>query len=491
MFIGREAELEFLDGKYKEKKGQLIVLYGRRRVGKTETLREFCKGKPHVFFSCTQTTDRVQLYKFSARLLRENIPAKKYISEFSDWERAFQAISELPYGEEKKLVVIDEFPYMCRGNKSIPSILQNLWDMEFKDSNVMMILCGSAMSFIENELLAEKNPLYGRATGIYKMEKMGFYDAMKFFPNYSDGDKVLAYSVLGGIPHYLKQWNPELPVAENIKKNILTKGCVLYSEAEFLLHQELRETPVYNSIIEAVALGSTKLNDISQKSLVEDTSKTSVYLKNLIELGIVEREFSVDAATKEQANANRGIYRLADNFFRFWYAFGFGNYSQLEDGDAEGVYEYTIKPVLHEFASLAFEDICREFVKELQKRNELPFRYAKMGRWMGKTTIRDAEAKNGVRIAETEIDLLGIGKGATDYLVGECKFKGRPFRYAEYLDTAAKLTPLKQQANFYYALFSESGFDERLAAEAALKKIRLYTLDEIVNIANPCASIVI
>lgn len=484
MFIGRESELKFLNDKYEENKGQLIVLYGRRRVGKTETLREFCKGRPHIFFSCTQTTDRVQLAKFSKQLMKENIPAKHYISEFSDWERAFRAILELPYGEAKKLIVIDEFPYMCHNNRSIPSILQNLWDTDFKDSNVMIILCGSAMSFIEKELLAEKNPLYGRATGIYKMEKMGFYDAIKFFPDYSDKDKVFAYSILGGIPHYLKQWNPDLSVAENVKRNILTKGCVLYSEVEFLLHQELRETPVYNSIIEAVALGSTKLNDISQKSLMDDTSKTSVYLRNLIELGIIEREFSVDAGIKEKANTNRGIYRLADNFFRFWYVFGFSNYSQLEDGDVDGVYEYTIEPMLYEFATFAFEDVCREFVKELQKKNALPFRYAKMGRWMGKTTIWDEEAKNGFRVAETEIDLLCIGRGAKDYLVGECKFKGRPFRYAEYLDTAAKLTPLKQQANFYYVLFSENGFDERLIAEAAMKKIWLYTLGEIVNYKN-------
>ena len=305
MFIGRETELKFLNDKYSENGGQLIVLYGRRRVGKTETLREFCKGKPHVFFSCTQTTDPVQLRNFSARVLREDIPAKSYITEFTDWERAFRAVRELPYGDRKKLLVIDEFPYMCRGNKSIPSILQNLWDAELRDANVMIILCGSAMSFIEKELLAEKNPLYGRATGIYKMKEMGFYDAAKFFPDYSDRDKVLAYAVLGGIPHYLRQWNPGLSIDENIKRNILTKGCILYSEVEFLLHQELRETPIYNSIIEAVALGNTKLNDISQKSLVEDTSKTSVYLKNLIELGIVEREFSVDAKTKEQANSGR------------------------------------------------------------------------------------------------------------------------------------------------------------------------------------------
>lgn len=250
---------------------------------------------------------------------------------------------------------------------------------------------------------------------------------------------------------------------------------------EFLLHQELRETSIYNSIIEAVALGNTKLNDISQKSLVEDTSKTSVYLKNLIELGIVEREFSVDAKTKEQANANRGTYRLTDNFFRFWYAFGFTNFSQLEDGDADGVYEYVVKPALHKFASFAFEDICREFIRAKQKRAELPFRYAKMGRWAGKTTVRDEAVPGGLRTAETEIDLLCIDRNATQYLVGECKFKNSPFSYVEYLNTLAKLTPLKKHAAFYYALFSETGFDERLTAEADTNSTQLYTLDEIVG----------
>lgn len=482
MFIGREAELKFLQDKYTEERGQLIVLYGRRRVGKTETLREFCKDKPHVFFSCTQTTDLVQLRNFSSRMFKENIPAKNYISEFADWEKAFRAVLDLPYGNQKKLLVIDEFPYMCRGNKSIPSILQNLWDAELRDSNVMIILCGSAMSFIEKELLSEKNPLYGRATGIYKMKEMGFYDAIKFFPEYSDRDKVLTYAVLGGIPHYLRQWNPKLSVDENIKRNILTKGCILYSEVEFLLHQELRETPIYNSIIEAVALGNTKLNDISQKSLLEDTAKTSVYLKNLMELGIVEREFSVDSKIKERANTGRGTYRLTDNFFRFWYAFGFANYSQLEDGDVDGVYEYVVEPALHEFASFAFEDVCREFVRMLQKKNELPFRYSKMGRWMGKTTVRDEKASDGLRTAETEIDLLCIGKDAKEYLIGECKFKGVPFSYSEYLDTLAKLTPLKEKSKFYYALFSESGFDQKILDCAAMNETQLYSLEDIVEI---------
>ena len=482
MFIGREAELNFLKDKYEEQQGQLIVLYGRRRIGKTETLREFCKGKPHIFYSCTQSTDKIQLAKFSKHLLKEDIPAKKYISEFSDWEKAFRAILDLPYGNRKKLVIIDEFPYMCKANTSIPSILQYLWDAEFKEQNIMIVLCGSAMSFIEKELLAEKNPLYGRATGIYKMTEMGFYDAIKFFPNYSEEDKVLTYSILGGIPHYLCQFKPNLSLAENIKKNILTKGCVLYSEVDFLLHQELRETPVYNSIIEAVALGNTKLNDISQKSLVDNTSKTSTYLKNLIELGIIEREFSIDSKIKEKANSNRGTYRLTDNFFKFWYAFGFTNFSQLEDGDVDGVYNFIIEPILHEFASFAFEDVCKEFVKELQKSNQLPFRYLKMGRWIGKTTVRDNNTSTGLRVAETEIDLLCIDRNEKEYLIGECKFKNTPFSYSEYLNTKAKLTPLKDTATFYYALFSQSGFDNKIIEEAKTENnLQLYDLKKIVN----------
>ncbi|MCD8148095.1 MAG: ATP-binding protein [Clostridiales bacterium] len=481
MFIGREVELKFLEEKYSEPGGQFIVLYGRRRVGKTETLREFCKGKPHFFYSSTQSTDKIQLARFSAQLLRENIPAGQYIKTFDNWETAFQSLSELPYGEKRRLIVIDEFPYMCRGNKSIPSILQNLWDAQWKDSNLMVILCGSAMSFIEKELLAEKNPLYGRATGIYKMKEMGFYDAVKFFPNYSARDKVLAYAVLGGIPHYLNQWNPDWSVEKNIKRNILSKGSVLYSEVEFLLHQELRETPIYNAIIEAVALGSTRLNEISQKSLVDDTSKTSVYLKNLIELGIVGREFSVDARLKEKGNLNRGIYHLTDQFFRFWYAFGFANISDLEDGDVDGVYEYFVAPALHEFASLPFEAICTEFVKKMQKENLLPFRYARIGRWLGRTTVRDEKSAEGVTVSETEIDILAVNRSSDRYLVGECKFKKQPFRYSEYLDVRAKLASLKNAADFYYALFSESGFDEKIMEEAESERLLLFSLEQIVN----------
>ena len=171
-------------------------------------------------------------------------------------------------------------------------------------------------------------------------------------------------------------------------------------------------------------------------------------------------EFSISESTKEKANTSRGLYRLTDNFFRFWYAFVFTNISELESGDVDGVYKYSVEPLLHEFAALSFEDICREYIQKLQKAGKLPFRYAKMGRWWGKTTVRRKE--NQTELADTEIDLLAISKQADKYLVGECKFKNYPFRYSEYLDTFVKLSSYKEKADFYYYLFSKSGFDKKI-----------------------------
>ena len=229
MFIGRKEELAFLEERYQQEGSQLVVLYGRRRVGKTETLRQFCRDKEHVFFSCTESPDEQQLTSFSVRILQKGIPAASYIQRFSDWEKALGSITELP-GKGKKLLIIDEFPYMVKGNRSIPSILQNLWDSRLKDENVMIILCGSAMSFIEKEILAEKNPLYGRTTGILKMREMDFYDAVQFVPNYSPEDKIAVYAILGGIPHYLKQFDDRMTLGENVRKYILSRGSILYSE---------------------------------------------------------------------------------------------------------------------------------------------------------------------------------------------------------------------------------------------------------------------
>lgn len=464
MFIGRKDELAFLEEKYNSDGGELIVIYGRRRIGKTETIRQFCENKQHIFYTCVECTDEQQLKSFSARVLQKGIPAAQYIKSFGDWEQAFRSIPEVK-NSGKTVLVIDEFPYMVRGNSSIPSILQNLWDEQLKNENIMIILCGSAMSFMEKEVLSEKNPLYGRARGILKMKEMNFYDAIQFVPNYSPVEKIKTYAILGGIPHYLKQFDDNISLAENITKNILTRGSILYSEVEFLLRQELRETSIYNVVIEAIALGNTKLNDIYQKTQIEKT-KLSVYLKNLMDLGIICREFAVDDGVKEQANVQRGLYRVVDNYFRFWYAFVFPNISELEAGDSKGVYEYMVEPQLDNYASYVFEDVCKEYLRAENRKEKLPFHFVKIGRWWNKTD---------------ELDIMAIDATKKRYIVGECKYKNSEVTLSDLKHMQQKFKSNNPQSEIYYWLFSKSGYTSEVVEAAAQQGIELVNLDDIIS----------
>lgn len=483
MFIGREQELRFFEERYRASGGQLLVLYGRRRVGKTELLRKFAEGKPHVFYSCREISDVKQLAAFSERILNAGSPAAQYISAFSDWEAAFKGVLELPTGDKRKLLIVDEFPYMCKNNPSIPSVLQILWDERLRNENIMIVLCGSAMGFIEKKILSEEQALYGRTTGIYKMNALPFADAVQFFPRYSDEDKMLAYAVLGGIPHYLRQFDPAISLRENIIENILTKGCALYSEPEFLIRQELREPVLYNTIIEAVALGNTQLNDIYTKTRL-DKAKISVYLKNLIDLQILEREFSVLSGAKEQATSTRGLYRITDHFFRFWFGFVFANLSDLESNDAQGVFTHAVLPRLNSFASPVFESVCRAFIRGKNHRDELPFRVSKLGRWWGKlnkTVI--SEAGKSERIAvDSEIDIVAADANSKSYILGECKFRNAEMDVADLAGLKEKSSVAKKGADIRYALFSKSGFSKGLAARASEdERLWLFSLSDIVN----------
>lgn len=468
MFIGRENELKFLNNCYESSNAEFVVLYGRRRVGKTETLTEFCKNKPHVFYSCREYTSEKQLAEFSDALLSWKPEVKAYTDSFADWDKAFSFIGEME-GKEKTIIVIDEFPYMCKNNQSIPSILQIIWDTVLKNKNIMLVICGSSMSFIEKELLSEKNPLYGRTTGIYKMLPMPYYDAIKFLPDFSDEDKIIAYSILGGIPHYLKQFDSKRTLKENIINKILTKGTVLYSEVEFLLRQELRETSIYNTVIEAIALGCAAFNEILTKTGIEK-SKLSVYLKNLIELGIVEREFSVLSSAKERASSSKGLYNLTDNYFRFWYAFGYSNLSELEKGDALGVWEDYIEATLHDYASKSFEKVCIEYMYSLNKQRELPFRFSKIGRWWG-TITKIIEGKK--RNCAEEIDIIAVDKNEKKFILGECKFRTELFDNGELRKLKEKMA---LPGETYYYLFSLSGFTETVI-EASKAEENLFLID--------------
>lgn len=450
MFIGREQELKFLNESYNSNHAEMVVVYGRRRVGKTELITKFCEDKHNIFYASKECSDGVQLQSFSKAIVSYAPEQFKFVNNFRDWEQAFSALTDIKTGK-KLVVVIDEFPYMVRNNKSIPSILQNLWDHMLKNTNIMLVLSGSSMSFIEDEILGYKNPLYGRTTGIYKLEPLPYTDAIKFFPNYSDEDKVIAYSILGGIPHYLQQFDPQKTVEENIKNTILRRGSILYNEVEFLLHEELREPSTYNTVIEAVALGNTEYNAILSKTLIEQRT-LSVYIKNLTNLGILKKEKPSLSKPKENVGQNKGIYILTDNFFRFWYAFCYPNISLLEKGSVELAWKMFIKDNLHNFASKAFENIAIEYLYIINERGRLQSVFTEFGRWWGKVTKTDG---NGKKITTSEeIDVLGKAPNNI-YILGECKFTNAPFDMGQLKHLQNKLS---LTGTVYYYLFSLSGF---------------------------------
>lgn len=448
VFIGREHDLEQLDECYRSRRAQLVFVYGRRRMGKTETLTQFSRGKETLFFAAQNATREEQLAAFSRLMFEAGAPGKDYLTQYSTWESALSELAKLPQPSDgsRRLVVFDEFPYLAKSDPSLPSTLQNLWDHTLRNANVMIVICGSSMSFIEKELLAEKSPLYGRATGILKMNPMPYWDAVKFFPTYSDEDKALAYAILGGIPRYLEEFDPDESVDVNIRRHILRRIAPLYSEVEFLMHEELRETARYNSVIRAIALGDTTLNEISTHTLMP-AGTLSAYLTNLMELGLVEREFPVTAKVREQAKGARGLYQLSDNFFRFWYTFIFPYRSELEHGDVDSVYERHIAPSLHDFAGKPFEALCREWLWRESAAGRLPFHAARIGRWWNRVD---------------EIDVVAVDDAGRHAIVGECKFRNAAMDMGMLNVLRARAARLDiADASCY--LFSLAGFDDALS----------------------------
>ena len=464
-FIGRKRELSFLEEKYSSPKGELVFLYGRRRVGKTETLKEFCKDKNSIFYTCTQIEDKKQLKAFS-ETVRTVFDNNKYFSVFDNWENAFSSVVDYPQNENgKRILIIDEFPYAVMENNSIASILQKAWDSTLKNENILIILCGSSMSFIEKEILSEKNPLYGRATGIYKMEEMSFFEAIGFLDGYTNKEKLTVYSICGGIPYYLEQFDSSRTLKENIIAAVLKKGSVLYSEPEFLLRSEMREPSRYNTIILSIALGKTKFSEIQSDTLIEK-SKLSVYLKHLIELGLIERELPIYSPRGEKTNPQRGIYRIKNSFFRFWYAFIFPYMTLLEYGDAETVYTKLIEPNLDYFASPVFEDVCIEYLKRKNMLLELPFIFTDIGRWWNKTT---------------EIDAIALDRSG-NIISAECKYRNKQADIADlksHIEKEISALISSKKSKVYYCYFSFAGFKESAIEFAKKENMTLITGEDI------------
>ena len=438
MFIGRKRELAALDKLYESGKFEFAVIYGRRRVGKTALISRFIEDKKAIYFTGVESSEKQNLENLSANIFEYAI-GDRAESSFVSFQAALEYVFRIAE-KERLVLVIDEYPYAARAAKSLASTLQLLIDKYKDGSKLMLILCGSSMSYMEDHVLAYKSPLYGRRTAQMKILPFDFADTCRCFTRFSDTDKALIYGIAGGTPQYLLQMDDGLSVEENIKNTFLNPSSSLFEEPENLLKQEVREPALYNAIITAVACGASRMAEISTKA-GEETSLCSSYLKNLISLGLIRRETPFG-----EKSSRKSIYVIDDNMFRFWYRFVPENSSVIARGASELAYK-RIEPYLSDYMGSVFEEICRQYLWKLLLTGESPVEFRDLGRWWGTDPISRSQA---------EIDIMGE-QDKDMALFCECKWRDKQTD-AGVLETLLERTRIFRYTRKHLYLFSKSGF---------------------------------
>lgn len=447
--IDREAELEWLTSHLTENERQLLVLYGRRRVGKTTLVTTALDSLdiPSVYYLCDERGSAHNADQFAthcADVFDDIAPA---VSGFVD---AFEYITNRTDGPF--VVALDEFSYLVADDETIPSVFQTIVDDVLEGTDISLVLLGSAISMMEDGVLSYQSPLYGRRTGQWELAPLSFADARAFFPHEDIQTQIEAYSVLGGIPAYLEQFDANRSLMSNIEAHVLSKGEFLYEEPEFLLRQELREPATYMAILEAIAGGATRVTEIANV-IGKDASGISRYLKNLTKLSLIEKETPVTDPD------GRGVYRTEDDFLRFWFRFVAPNRGTLEQGRTTSVRE-TIADSLPTHTSLTFESVCRQAVRT----SSFPITCSRVGRWW---------------YGGEEIDIVGLNPQTETLLVGECKWTNTAVGTGILADLEQLVPEVRwgsDERTVHYALFSRSGFTDDLEHRATNRqKLHLYT----------------
>lgn len=438
MFIGRERELNSLNKLYVSGKFEFVVIYGRRRVGKTALINQFIRNKKAIYFMGVESNARQNLENLSRNILEYSAKGQEG-SVFLSFQTALEHVFQLAK-EERLVLAIDEYPYLARSSRSLASTLQFLIDRYKDESRLMLILCGSSMSYMEDHVLAYKAPLYGRRTAQMKIRPFDFADTCRYFENFSGEDKALIYGIVGGTPQYLLQMDDRLSVEDNIKNTFLNPTSSLFEEPENLLKQEVREPALYNAIITAIATGASRMAEISTK-VGENTSVCASYLKNLIALGLVRRE----SPYGEKAS-RKSIYSIDDNMFRFWYRFIPEYSSVIARGAADMAYR-RMEPHLSDYMGNVFEEICKQYLWKLLLDGKSPVEFKELGRWWGTDPSAHSQA---------EIDIMGDQDKDTA-LFGECKWTNEKVD-AGVLEKLAGRSKLFHYHKVYLYLFAKSGF---------------------------------
>ena len=468
MFLCRETELRKLNNRFNKNQMECVIIYGRRRVGKTALINEFVKDKPVIYFPALNTSARDNLTALSKAIWSFLHPDAAEAPVYASFDAAFTEITRIAK-KERIVFVIDEFPYLSKADDSIPSRLQHLLDHNWKDSKLYLILCGSSLSFMEKEVLSIKSPLFGRRTAQFKVEPLTYLDATKFHPELPPATNALIYGITGGIPHYINKLAVENNLKDALLENFFDTSAYLFEEPQNLLKQELREPAIYNSIITAIANGAAKLNEISQRTGLE-TAKCTKYIHVLTELGIIQKIKPVTEKAERKT-----LYKIADPFFRFWYRFVPGNMMPISAGAMARNYDAAIGSYLSSYMGPVFEDICRQYL--IYYAANLPFAIHEIGEWWGPDPIQKKEVQLDIVALASKENNMQAGR---QFLIGSCKYKNEKTDIDE-LNLIRAYTSIFTNANdecFYY-IFSKSGFTDALLEKQEKGEVRLVTLEEM------------
>lgn len=438
MFIGRERELQALTRLYQSGKFEFAVIYGRRRVGKTALINQFIGDKKAIYFMGVESNAKQNLENFSKSIL-ESTSAVRADTSFLSFQAALEYVFRLSE-KERIILAIDEYPYVARASKSLASTLQMVIDKYKNTSQLMLILCGSSMSYMEDHVLAYKAPLYGRRTAQMKISPFDFAETCLYFDGLSHEDKALMYGVVGGTPQYLLQMSDKCSVEENIKNTYLNPMSFLFEEPTNLLKQEVREPAIYTAIITAIATGASRMSEIAGK-VGEDSNVCAAYIKNLVSLGIVQRETPYGEKV-----SRKSVYSIADPMFRFWYRFVLENYSAIARGAADLVYR-RIEPHFTDYMGKIFEEICVQYLWKLLLAGSSPVEFHSLGCWWG---------NNPMTKRQTEIDIMGEQDKDTA-LFGECKWTNEKVDLGV-LEALRQRSELFSYRKVHLYLFAKSGF---------------------------------
>lgn len=463
-FVNRTRELADLEDLWQRPGAQMVVVYGRRRTGKTTLLSKFLQDKPSLFWVADRFPATTLLGDFSRVLYAYQYPDVTVDANFTypSWETAFRTLAAIARNQ-RLVMVIDEFPYAVEAEPGLPSLLQRLWDHEFNQTQIYLVLCGSHIGMIERELMNYGAPLYGRRTGQILLQPMDFAALRLFFPHWNVIQQMNVYAILGGIPSYWEQFDGQHTVETNIRERILRPNNLLYLEPNFLVSEELREPRNYLGILRAIGQGHRQMVEIANASGISRTN-LSRYLETLRDLRLVERRIPVTERHPEQSR--KGLYRLSDNFLEFYFRFVAPFREDLEQGFPERAWQ-TIDQQLPAFVgSTAFEELCRDWIKRRGAQGYLPFRPEKVGSYWDRTT---------------QVDVVALNWGEKTALLGEARWTSRPLSTQSLDELRAKSAAVLPEAGWHihYALFSRSGFSEPLQQQAQTEPLLLVGLNEL------------